>query len=67
MTILRKCRPFIGLFLVASLVLGQDYGQDYPDYQDYADEQDNLYANYAQRQQEKEVGGGGGYVMDIPY
>jgi hypothetical protein len=34
------------------------------DYQDYADgyEQDNLYQDYAMRQQEKVEGGGGGYV-----
>lgn len=64
MTFLAKCRPIIGLFLVASLVLAQDYNNDYPDYQDYAEghEQDNLYSNYAQRQQDKQ-GGGGGYVI----
>ena len=33
--------------------------QGYQDYQDYADgyQQDNLYADYAIRQQEKEAGG----------
>ena len=36
-----------------------DYQGDYQDYQDYADgyaQQDNLYANYAMKQQEKAVG-----------
>ena len=42
---------------------------DYGDYQDYADDygdygqQDNLYHDYAARQQEKEMGGGG-YVSN---
>eukprot|EP00521_Asterionellopsis_glacialis_P001404 CAMPEP_0195258966 /NCGR_PEP_ID=MMETSP0706-20130129/7688_1 /TAXON_ID=33640 /ORGANISM="Asterionellopsis glacialis, Strain CCMP134" /LENGTH=255 /DNA_ID=CAMNT_0040312385 /DNA_START=24 /DNA_END=791 /DNA_ORIENTATION=+ len=62
MTFLGKCRPILGLFLVVSLVLSQEYSQDYPDYQDYADsyEQDNLYTNYAAKQQDKQGGGGGG-------
>ncbi|CAB9513972.1 expressed unknown protein [Seminavis robusta] len=36
---------------------------DYPDYQDYANEyegEDNLYQGYAERQEQKAVGGGGG-------
>ena len=42
-------------------VQAQDYqdGGDYQDYQDYADgyaQQDNLYADYAMKQQEKAVG-----------
>jgi hypothetical protein len=48
--------------------LAQD---DYQDYQDYANDyanQDNLYTDYAQKQQEKAVGGGGGYVLwQFPY
>jgi len=34
--------------------------EQYPEYQDYADgyEQDDLYQNYAMKQQEKAVGGG---------
>ena len=50
----------IGLFMAATLVFGQqDY--DYQDYQDYADgyQQDNLYADYAMKQQEKAAGVGG--------
>jgi hypothetical protein len=47
--------------VLAALAVAQ---QDYPDsYQDYADDyQDNLYHNYAQHAQEKQAGGGGGYV-----
>eukprot|EP00978_Attheya_sp_CCMP212_P019632 scaffold55259_cov58-Attheya_sp.AAC.3 len=48
--------------------LAQD---DYQDYQDYANDyanQDNLYTDYAQKQQEKAGGGGGGYVLwQFPY
>uniref|UniRef100_A0A7S2R5Y4 EF-hand domain-containing protein n=1 Tax=Eucampia antarctica TaxID=49252 RepID=A0A7S2R5Y4_9STRA len=39
------------------------FGQDYQDYQDYANDytqQDNLYADYAMKQQDKTAGGGGG-------
>ena len=41
----------------STLTLAQE---QYPDYQDYADgyEQDDLYQNYANKQQEKAVGGG---------
>jgi hypothetical protein len=54
------------LLASTSLIEGQsgdyaDYG-DYQDYQEYADDygqQDNLYADYAQRQQVKAAGGGG--------
>ena len=56
MTFVSKCRRVVGFLMVVSLVLGQDYA-DYQDYGgDYQD--DNLYHDYAQRQQEK--GGGGG-------
>jgi len=46
--------------LVVAAVLAQ--GDDYPDYQDYADygsgeQQDNLYADYAARQEVKQGGG----------
>jgi hypothetical protein len=59
----RKYQSF--LLLVACLgltgiVTGQQYDQDYPEYQEYADDngaQDNLYANYAAHQQEKQGGG----------
>lgn len=44
------------IFLIAAISSsGQQY-DDYPDYQDYADygaEQDNLYQNYAERQETK--------------
>ena len=47
------------LFLASliSIALSQEY-QDYQDYQDYADgyQQDNLYADYAMKQQDKAVG-----------
>ena len=47
---------FIFVAVIATITRAQDY-------QDYADgyEQDNLYENYAQKQQDK-VDGGGGYV-----
>lgn len=51
------------LFTTAAAIASTASAQDqYPDYQDYADgyEQDNLYENYAMKQQEK--GGGGGWV-----
>ena len=56
-----KIQRAVGLLLVASLVLAQ---QDYPEYQDYADgyQQDNLYADYAARQDDRQ----GGYVVGFP-
>lgn len=53
-----------GLFLVASFSLAQDY-QDYNN--DYANDyaQDNLYADYAKKQQVKAEGGGGGGIGKI--
>jgi hypothetical protein len=58
----RKYQSF--LLLVACLTLtgiatGQQYDQDYPEYQEYADNgaQDNLYADYAAHQQDKQGGG----------
>lgn len=53
----RWCRRVVGLLMIASFVLAQDYPGDYPDYQDYAHSDDNLYHNYAQHQQEKGQGG----------
>jgi hypothetical protein len=60
----RKYQSF--LLLVACLALtgivtGQQYDQDYPEYQEYADNEngaDNLYADYAAHQQDKQGGGG---------
>ena len=49
------------LLSVAAVTSGSTLAQEqYPDYQDYADgyEQDDLYQNYANKQQEKAVGGG---------
>ena len=54
----------VTLLLCASLVLGQqnDYSENYGDYQDYGGDggedyyQDNLYHDYAQRQQDKQAG-----------
>jgi hypothetical protein len=42
---------------ISSTTLAQE---QYPEYQDYADgyEQDDLYQNYAMKQQEKAEGGG---------
>lgn len=58
--------PLFVLLASTSVVQGQgaDYSEygDYQDYQEYADDygqQDNLYADYAQRQQVKAAGGGG--------
>lgn len=56
------CTQLLGLSLIIlSVSSAQQYSQDY---QDYADgyQQDNLYADYAMRQQEKAVGGGGGFL-----
>ena len=48
------------LVLIIATILVLTSAQDYqPDYQDYADSyqnQDNLYADYAMKQQEKAVG-----------
>ena len=46
---------------LAAAVIASTAQEQYGDYQDYADgyEQDNLYDNYAMRQQEKEGGAGG--------
>ena len=49
------------LLSVAAVASSSTLAQEqYPDYQDYADgyEQDDLYQNYANKQQEKAVGGG---------
>lgn len=52
------------LFVLAVVVWGQAHQDDYPDYQDYANDdygsQDNLYYDYAARQEEKSIGTGGG-------
>merc|ERR1719183_1701388 len=54
----RNMKRFAGLFLLAGLTIAQDYA----DYTDYADSynQDNLYHDYAKKQQVKAEGGGGG-------
>ena len=48
-------KRFAGLFLLAGLTIAQDYA----DYADYADSynQDNLYHDYAKKQQVKAEGG----------
>ena len=47
-------RPILTIFAtVASVSFAQDYGDNYADYADGQD--DNLYANYAAKQQAKEV------------
>ena len=46
-------RPILAVFAaVASVSFAQDYGDNYAD---YADSQDNLYANYAAKQEAKAV------------
>ena len=52
----RQLYLFFAAFITLSLA--QEY-QDYHDYQDYADgyQQDNLYADYAMKQQDKAVTG----------
>mmetsp|Transcript_13537 Transcript_13537/g.28433 ORF Transcript_13537/g.28433 Transcript_13537/m.28433 type:complete len:127 (+) Transcript_13537:145-525(+) len=53
------------LFTAAAAIASTASAQDqYPEYQDYADgyEQDNLYENYAMKQQEKGGGGGNGII-----
>ena len=46
-------RPILAMFAaVASVSFAQDYGDNYAD---YADSQDNLYANYAAKQEAKAV------------
>ena len=60
MNILRRA---VCLLLACEVVNGQYYENEGGDYQDYADDsynQDNLYADYADRQAQKEAGGGGG-------
>jgi len=54
--------PRKGLLLALCLTAVAGQQHDYPEYQDYAGDygaDDNLYRDYATRQQEKEVGGGG--------
>jgi len=58
-------RRIAGLLVCAALAAGQQYqdgGMGDESFQDYANQDDGLYANYAQKQQEKEIGGkqGGG-------
>lgn len=56
-------RNVVFLVLAASVIIrGQQY-EEYPEYQDYADDygqEDNLYQAYAERQEQKVAGGGGG-------
>ncbi|KAL3774098.1 hypothetical protein ACHAWO_008494 [Cyclotella atomus] len=53
----------LSLLLTAAAVTSTTAQEQYPNYEDYADgyEQDDLYQNYAMKQQEKAVGGGGGW------
>ena len=46
------------LFLFLATFISVSLGQDYEDYQDYADggQEDNLYADYAMKQQDKGQG-----------
>jgi hypothetical protein len=46
------------LFLFLASLISIVLSQEYQDYQDYADgyQQDNLYADYAMKQQDKAVG-----------
>jgi hypothetical protein len=48
------------LLSVAAVASSSTAQEQYPNYEDYADgyEQDDLYQNYAMKQQEKAVGGG---------
>ena len=53
-------RRIAGLLVCAALAAGQQYqdsGMGDESFQDYANQDDGLYANYAQKQQEKEIGG----------
>ena len=50
------------LVSVAIFIATSTTAQDYQDYADGYEQQDNLYENYAMKQQEK-VEGGGGYVI----
>ena len=44
---------------LAAVAVAQDYGESYQDYAYGEQEDDGLYANYAAKQQEKAIGGGG--------
>jgi len=57
-TISRLVPAVAALVLISSSASAQQYDAGYD--QDYA--QDNLYADYAAKQQDKAVAGGGGYV-----
>mmetsp|Transcript_18153 Transcript_18153/g.21736 ORF Transcript_18153/g.21736 Transcript_18153/m.21736 type:complete len:265 (-) Transcript_18153:295-1089(-) len=62
-----SCRYLVCLLVTATFALNsaQDYDRDYREYPDnngYGGEQDNLYADYAMKQQEKVEGGGGGGI-----
>lgn len=60
-------RKHLGLLLAAllSLTSAQDYEPNYQDYADTYESQDNLYANYAMKQQEKELGASGPGMMKM--
>lgn len=55
------------LMSVAAVASSSTAQEQYPDYADYADgyEQDDLYQNYAMKQQEKAVGGGYVYCQYV--
>jgi hypothetical protein len=78
MSIHRFLCNIIVIATIASIAQGQQYaeeggyGEDYQDYADGYAQQDNLYADYAAKQQEKEAGasgaaskGGGGYIKSF--
>jgi hypothetical protein len=63
MKLLNRVNIFL-LFTTGSLASAQSYDQSYEDYGDqqdyYGGQEDNLYQDYAQHQQVKAQGGGGG-------
>ena len=51
------------LVSVAIFIATSTTAQDYQDYADGYEQQDNLYENYAMKQQEKGEGGGGCVII----
>jgi len=60
-------RQHLGLLCAALLSISsaQDYEPNYEDYADSYENQDNLYANYAMKQQEKGLSGGGSGIVKM--